>query len=327
MHKDPTRILMPSLIRFALEEKLLRADLLCAHLANLTSRNEGSERDRPPHKRRGKEHLHYPSLKAFGAAATIYGKLQDVSVSLGLIQNQPLCMSKWAQSWVRLKKDQPPTRRDAFACIILFESGTLDLDPLIFEKVMAVCSSNSIYVAAALLQDPWTKEERTDIRHLVGAVGHHGISLLVPPPQPMLSKPTTAILSQRKFDGKLENSFGSTSLHLSFTGATTPVDLGLYGERSAEAYYVESLVSVHDRGEWVGDLDVLGMFETRNLIRIPPSSSCQHGPSQYAKTCLRIVAIDSWPEFLDPSDDAVILPAHDNWQARLAGAAIATQKT
>ncbi|KAL9105556.1 MAG: hypothetical protein Q9227_009300 [Pyrenula ochraceoflavens] len=326
IHKDPARILMPSLIQFALEEKLLRADLLCAHLVDLTAREEDGRHIGSTRGKAREDSFYYPSLKTFGAAATVYDKLQDVPVSLGIVQSQPLCVSKWAQSWLRLRKDQPLTRRDAFACIVLFESGTLDLDPMVFEKVMAVCSSNSLYVAAALLQDPWTKEEKTDIKHLIGAVDHPGISLLVPPPQPMVSKHTTAILSQRSFDGKSQNAFGPTTLHLSFTGASTPVDLGLYGERTAEAYYLESLVSVHDRGEWVGDLDVLSMFEYENFIRVSPSGQCQHGPSEYSKKHLPLIASDSWAEFLDPSDDTIIMSAHGNWQARLAGAAIAAQR-
>lgn len=130
-------------------------------------------------------------------------------------------------------------------------------------------------------------------------------------------------MNHTPFDGKVEDAFQNTSLHLSFTGAEAPVDLGAYGDRIAEASYVESRVSVHDRGEWVADLDVLGMFLGRDFHRISPAQSCQHGQKDYDSQVLPLLTMDSWTEFLDPPPQPSIVQAHQNWLARLAAASIA----
>lgn len=135
---------------------------------------------------------YYQSLKVLAAAETIYSGLPNASVSLSVAVLQPLCTAKWALSWLKLKKEQPLTRRESFACITLFDTSRLDLQPDIFEKVMAVTSANSIYVASALLDDPWQRQEGSSIKPLVGAVGKPGLSFLVAPPKPNILPPKLA---------------------------------------------------------------------------------------------------------------------------------------
>jgi hypothetical protein len=53
---------------------------------------------------------------------------------------------------------------------------------------------------------------------------------------------------------------------LSFTGYEWPLDASrLSGSKHVEAYFLETLISVFNSGDWVADLDVLGTFTDRNL--------------------------------------------------------------
>jgi len=61
------------------------------------------------------------------AVEIIYSGFPNASVSLSAAVLEPLCTAKWALSWLKLKKEQPLTRRESFACITLFDTGRLDL--------------------------------------------------------------------------------------------------------------------------------------------------------------------------------------------------------
>ena len=63
------------------------------------------------------------------------------------------------------------------------------------------------------------------------------------------------------FNGRAEDTFKQTTLHLSFTEYTFPIFDGTSGGHDVQVSFVESLVSVHDRGTWVGDVDILGALD------------------------------------------------------------------
>ena len=82
--------------------------------------------------------------------------------------------------------------------------------------------------------------------------------------------------------------------------------------------YLESVVSVRDRGRWVADLALLSIGAT-----VLPMSKC--GPctdaSHLSSRNLRgsYVSIDDWEELLDPPFESCgIFRAKGNWAARLA---------
>ena len=62
------------------------------------------------------------------------------------------------------------------------------------------------------------------------------------------------------FDGHLQNNFRTTSLHLSFTTAESPLGDNFSGMQDDELYLLETLLSVHEGGDWVADLDILNSF-------------------------------------------------------------------
>ena len=191
-------------------------------------------------------------LAALAAAGQIYGNFPEATVPLGVcMRTQPLDGTAWARSLIA-RQSKTLSRSEAFACITFFESGGVDLDPAGFDQVMAVCSGNSLFVSGALLQDPWEIQDGPSIRQLIGNVGKPGISLLVPPASPRVRQLEVGQWRQINhfaFQGLREDAFHATTLHLSFTDAETPVLSGKYGECSAEVSFIESLVSVHDRGK------------------------------------------------------------------------------
>lgn len=187
-------------------------------------------------------------------------------------------------------------------------------------------------MAKSLLSDPWTACYGSEIERLTGNIGKPGLTLLVPPPRPKLKDlhmETYHMINHASFDGKLEDSFAHTTLHLSFTQYKQPVSTKIYREKDVQAYFRESLVSVHDHGQWIGDVDILGMFQDALLLRIPycegqHDKTTQFDPSSTPSQGL--IAIDDWHELLDPPSIDAVVRTHENWVARLASAAVSVQK-
>jgi hypothetical protein len=226
----------------------------------------------------------------------------------------------------------------------MFESGRFDIYPRSLQRVMAMATGNSIYIATLLVNDPAKVDVRNQIRRVVGNLGRAGMAMLISPVEPKV-KPleynSWNLISHAEFDGNLQDSFQNTSLHLSFTDFEMPVDVkGAHGNRDTEVFLLESVVSVHDRGQWIGDIDVLSLLnsETVNSTRksageicaMRTFASCCHSPPercyQNSANLARIISIDSWEEFLDLPMGSVIFRGHGNWLARLAAAAISVQK-
>ena len=124
----------------------------------------------------------------------------------------------------------------------------------------------------------------------------------------------------RPFEGHLQNNSRTTSLHLSFTTAESPLGDSFSGMRDDEVYFLETLLSVHEGGKWVADLDVLKSFSSQ--IYIKHGLCKKHTESQIAR--LDVSCIDNWMELLEPPETRLgIVRACGDWQARLAAFTIA----
>ena len=307
------------------------------------------------------------SLKALAAAVDVYKLLPDASVALGVI-TQPLYRSGWA-SYDANQRGRRGTRKDeyqpsiqrkrttaervsdaslwrcelssasTFACIAMFESGTINIDPSSLIHVFAMSSGNSIFVAAGLLCDPYECPNNHEIKRVVGNIGRAGIAMMIPPPNPRVREPLPEaweVINHAKFDGALQDSFQKTSLHLSFTQYTMPINVGEHGGQDTETYFIETLISTHDRDRWVADLDVLEMFQSKLFYRFNPSGpSGRHVDDQIAGECGHqkdqppprdLVSIDNWEELLDRECFPVVVRANKNWPGRLATAAVSVKQ-
>ncbi|KAG9506487.1 hypothetical protein J7337_000018 [Fusarium musae] len=209
-----------------------------------------------------------------------------------------------------------------FACIALFESGCLAVSPDSLSNVLAMATGDSIFIAAALLCDPVEGALPSEIRRVWGSIGKPGIAMLIPPKQPQIrdSKQDWRVVTHKTFDGKLEDSFQSTTLHLRFTDYVLPIDVGTHGNRDFEVYFLESVVSIHDHGDWVADLDILGQLNSP-LLRLL-GNACSHTHSDTAYHALignpQFTMVDNWDEILEPPGNPSIVRSIGNWLGRLA---------
>jgi len=270
---------------------------------------------------------HLKALKAVSTAAAMYRKFPNTSVDVRILQ-QPI----WNAAWVKACYDEPPEkhmnglpsslqpyhleRATAFACIAMFESGIYDIDPSLLENVIAMSSSDSIYIGGALLLDPQELAYSGDIRRVLGNIGRPGMAFLIPPVDPMIREVKMAEWSRidrDEFDGDMRDCFESTSLHLSFTGANTPVNLGFSGGQDVDVYLLETLISLRDGGDWIADLDI---FKPIGNVRLRKMSDCQDCDHNSMVAVHNFTAIDNWFGLIDaPETPLSIVRAHKNWQA------------
>ena len=285
------------------------------------------------------------SLHALNVASRVYEKLDGATISLKVV-TYPLHHDSWVPR--RLRKvdilpvqeqqerdvtfpilrpfsPQMPDRSQTFACIASLESGILNLDPSNLTLTFAMCSENSIYVAGTFLSDPFDVVADYDVRRIVGNIGHSGVCMLVAPQGPKIRPLSDKfnMVNHAPYDLKREDNFKGTSLHLSFTEWILPMDTEGTRTIDQDVYFVESVVSVMDRGEWVADLDVL-CVDFESLRRFDTDSKC---PGNHDETTVYdYTSLDSWEELLDGPQTVGVFRAHGNWAARLAAVSIISQK-
>ena len=284
---------------------------------------------------------HLRSLKALSTAAELYKDLTCASVDIRVFQKK-LYETPWLPK-LDLDEVRSSSGRDllmralrpfvldrpsAFACLAFFETGIYNPDPYVLQNVMAMSSADSLFVSAALLCDPSELKAPGAIKHIVGNIGRPGIVFLVPPENPMVREAQMSdwpVISHETFNGEMKNSFENTTLHLSFTNAESPISLGFSGAQDVELYLLQTLISVHDRGKWVADLNILNSLDSTNNRSLPQCSEEHHSETKLPRYTM--TSIDDWLELLDPSEGPLsIVRAHKNWQARLAALTISIAK-
>ncbi|KAL8720042.1 MAG: hypothetical protein Q9225_003035 [Loekoesia sp. 1 TL-2023] len=278
---------------------------------------------------------HLKSLKAVSTAAKMFKHFPYASVDVRVL-TQELYDAWWIRTCIGTQtfhgdlRETPEalepytlSKAQAFACITMLESGQFDVDPNQLSNVMAMSSGDVIYVSATLLADPYDDIHPGDIRGVVGNIGRPGISFLVPPKDPMIKEVSLAdwpLIEHNEFDGHLSDHFESTSLHLSFTGAETPFNVGFSGGQDSEACILETLFSVYEGGKWIADLNVFNWAGSVKLSKLP-RCTIQHLDTDAWRS--RIICIDSWLGLVDaPEEHISLVRAHGNWQARLAASSI-----
>lgn len=283
-------------------------------LPNLNRRSEWDKETYP----------YFESLIALAGARELYASLPQAEVDLNVVANS-LCQARWARAFTRRQLSETAmVRTAALACVSLFESGHLDFDPQCFEDVLAISSTNNIYASEVLFCDPLGPHWLQPLRHVIGNVGKPGLALLLLPKNPELREAdleTWRLVNHAKFNGKYEDCFQSTSLHLSLTGYEQPLNVGHHGARDREIIYVEAVISVHDRGSWMADINPL------HLMRGPKhqlTATCTHDLNGMDQTPSpnTLTMIDNWFEYLDLPPNAAVVRARGNWTARLAFATI-----
>lgn len=265
----------------------------------------------------------FTALAALAVAETTYASLKGCTVPLQAA-SMSLCTAKWSMAKKASDKfcrriDTRTTLAARFACIVSFESCSDSVGPWDCEQIIAVSFGNSIFVASCLLSDPSRLGACTNhIQRLTGNVGMSGISLMIVPntePKVRALGHKIRLVPHNVYDHNRENNFQGTSLHLSFTNWRRPFDSDNRGTIDEPIFYVETVVSVHDRGEWVADIDIISIFDL-GIILLAADCHC-HGEGAGVTT-----AVDSWEEVLDRPENVAVVRAHGNWAARLAVLAV-----
>jgi hypothetical protein len=225
------------------------------------------------------------------------------------------------------------TREQTWSCIAMFEAD-IRVDPKGLQHVIAMAWENSIFVTNLLLSDPSDTNGTHRIKRIIGNVGRAGLTMMVAPDKPQIRAPSNcfSLVNHEEYDGKREDNFEKTSLHLSFTQWNVPLVSVTTNERGAidqDVFFLESVVSVHDQGLWVADLDVLKLLNRdtstgRSYAIFSKTCDCQ-GEDTVTRVA-RYVSIDTWNELLDPPDSIAVFRARGNWVARLAAVSILRQK-
>lgn len=179
-----------------------------------------------------------------------------------------------------------------------------------------------------IVHDPAGECEDWYITQILGNIGHPGLVMLTSPAHPMLAPLDEAkwrISNMREFNGKPEDMLDATSLHLSFTNWSRPVNSGgPSGMRGVEALLMEAVVSIKDSGQWVGDVDATTALACDMIYQVKPNSNCSHEPHSLPTTSM--MSIECWDELRDCPEDLAVVRASGNWVARLAATAYLVQK-
>jgi hypothetical protein len=137
-------------------------------------------------------------------------------------------------------------------------------------------------------------------------------------------------INHNKFDGKLEDHFQQTSVHLSFTQYQIPLAIEDTPRHTIDssAVLVETLISVYEGGTWVAEINILKAF--RSKFRFAKCSVVErHQVKNNYESLLReyphlaATSIENWGELIEaPSTGTIAVRAHGNWLARLATMAV-----
>lgn len=270
------------------------------------------------------------SLEALAIASVIYAQFPSATIPIK-IASTPITQGKWPPSRSRYASGDILnliSRSEAFSCIVMLESGGINIAPEQLDRVIAVSAQNSIYVAGVLLSDPTNKLPLASMKRVVGNIGAPGVSLLVVPENPRVRPRSDDFSAVRHIghDGNREDKFQGTSLHLSFTGWKLPIVWVPEDYFDQDIHFLGSVVSVRDHGTWVADIDVLASLPhvlnsslqgTRKIF-----CSC---PRPYRPLEGDWVSIDNWNELLDIPQTAAIVRSYANWSARLAVSSVLHQ--
>lgn len=269
---------------------------------------------------------YFRSLEAIDTARHVFDKLPGAKVDLR-VTLASLSGAKWWQS-TRYEYNHRLGLSATLSCIAYFETGGLDIDPIsIGRDTFALSHNASLFVASNLLRDPGEDDTGPLVEVLFGNVGRPGLAFLISPPDPRIADVNFAdwnLVTHAPFDGSLMDGFDKTTFHLSFTGYELPIDIDRRSNRDAPAYFLETAISIYDRGRWIGDIN--NSRSWGDIIKIS-GTGCHHSASQKADiSCLpSFIAVDAWQELLDPPAESFMIRAFNNPIGRLATALIAAR--
>lgn len=159
---------------------------------------------------------YYAALDQLVILDKIFSAVPGAQVNLRAI-SRPLVDPAWSSKMNVESRSRSLPLAVVFSCMIYYESGYLDLGPNSLVDALALSNHNSIYVASQLLMDPEENLPAIPIQRIVGNIGKSGLSILVPPINPKVPQKdleSWSVVAHEPFDGKVQDSFSASSLHL-----------------------------------------------------------------------------------------------------------------
>ncbi|KAI6258342.1 hypothetical protein MCOR19_005291 [Pyricularia oryzae] len=229
-------------------------------------------------------------------------------------------------------------RGTSWRIVTFFETGQTFMGVEGKEPPLGLAIGDSIFLPRKLLVDPSKSPniEDFEVGRLLGSFGNSGLTILQNlDPNELMARELDACawrVTLGKFSGEPRDDFTKTSLHLGFTGWQAPV----FGEQSIGMHFpsanlLQVFVSVRDSGEWVADVDILGMLMHKDVIYLKSNQTCTH-QGQRGKTGAAsavdslpegILSVETWDQILDLPEGWVVARAYGNWVSRLAIASVA----
>lgn len=131
------------------------------------------------------------------------------------------------------------------------------------------------------------------------------------------------VVCDTEFNGMTENCFTGTSMHLSFTEYYRPyIQPNGTHSQDSQIGFLESIVAVHYRGTWIGDVDVQKCL-SNPLLFIEDGHPCC---GKHDDEALRgVLSVETWQDIIDPPPTGGVIRTHGSWLERLAAALIYVQ--
>ncbi|KAI0377660.1 hypothetical protein F5Y04DRAFT_174714 [Hypomontagnella monticulosa] len=253
--------------------------------------------------------------------ATITCSIIDAEFNPPIFLKKPKPRDWWLEIEKHIRMDQ----RAAIGLISYFETGH-DVREEVSDdyNIIGLSGGDSIYVLTEMLNDPLSSYPDFSFTRILGNTGKAGFSLLVSPSELMVRQldPGAWRVRQVQFDGKPEDYFKQTSLHLDLTDWEAPVVSAQgVGQRDADVTIIEAVVSVRDAGRWVADVDIHRALTGKRLGRYS-RPTCPHVGTvgNLGRNAVKssMMSAKSWDQVLDCSEGPVVVSCFNNWIARLA---------
>jgi hypothetical protein len=235
------------------------------------------------------------SLKVLLTAWRLYQSLPSVTVELRVAYN-PLYGHQWIPQSAYLTDafgTSDLSEEQTFTYVTKFKSSNFNSQPSSILGVHTISIGNSLYIAKCLLQYPCERSTSL-VERVVGNLGKSGMAMLTSSATPRI-RPVGydySLVNHHPFDGSEANCFQHTTLHMSFTDWTLPIETNSRGIRDIEAYYIEAATSVFDHGKWVADVKIPDIFR-HQISRIIPGCSIRHDSYLLEGELQKFVAIES----------------------------------
>jgi hypothetical protein len=134
------------------------------------------------------------------------------------------------------------------------------------------------------------------------------------------------VAAMNPFDGRPEDLFSPTSMHLSFTRWERSLDTSTsHGKQDVQFTKMESVISIRESGRWIGDVDVMVALRSPHIYIVRPQPPCSH-PEEDNTPKELLKSIECWDELRECQSGLAVVRVHGNWLARLAVTAYLAQR-